>query len=240
MENLKDDILKNLESIVEKTSNLENHNGQIPQIELDIILAEIQQLYEKYKKLSRFNEHKENNVEQNNKIEEIIARSEETLNKVESINNSEIESDTELDDKIEEELSQLNNESIEEPIEEEEFVVNKEISETIGDKFQDNQKSLNDKIGGIKPDNSLGSKLQKEPISDLKSAIGLNEKFLFTKELFNDSPEEYQRAISKLNQMEDFKSAFEIMNSLKLRYKWNDHPEAYEMLVDLVNRRYIS
>ena len=82
--------------------------------------------------------------------------------------------------------------------------------------------------------------MQKHPINDLKAAIGINEKFLFTKDLFNDNPEEYQRAITKLNQMEDLNSALEILNSLKLRYKWNNHPESYEMLADLVNRRYLA
>jgi len=248
MENIKDQILRSLESIVEKTGQLESIKGQIPQIEIDIVLQEIQQLYERFKLLAKLNNEVVEIQNENTKVDEIINRSEEALNKIESISNESISIVEEEKPEIKEtninepedkpvvfaQENQIKTET-KEPLKEEK---KEEFQESIGEKLQDNQPSLNEVIAAGKPDNSIASRMQMNPISDLKVAIGLNEKFLFTNELFKGNEEEYNRAISKLNQMEGLNSALEILNSLKLRYQWNDNPDAYETLFDLVKRRY--
>ena len=48
-------------------------------------------------------------------------------------------------------------------------------------------------------DNSLAARLQRKPVSDLISAIGINDKFLFLNELFGGSMEKYNKSIRSLN-----------------------------------------
>lgn len=230
MEKIKDKILRTLENIVERTGQLESIEGKIPQIEIDIILQEIQKLYENYKLLGNLNSNSNISAE-DERVDEIINRSEETLSKIESIT----EKAEDFNNKIAEEEKTIETEVKIEP----EVIERKdEPKESIGEKLQDNNQSINEKIAAGKPDNSIGSKLQMNPISDLKVAIGINEKFLLTNELFKGNIEEYGKAITKLNQMEGLNSALEILNSLKLRHQWENNPEAYDVLFDLVKRRY--
>jgi hypothetical protein len=61
----------------------------------------------------------------------------------------------------------------------------KEGKATIGDKFQNNEKNfVNENLGKNKENKDLTSRLQSKPITDLRASIGINEKFLFIKELF--------------------------------------------------------
>lgn len=242
MESIKDQILRNLESIVEKTGQLESIEGKIPQIEIDIILKEIQHLYESFKLLGTANTTDNMSVV-DNRVDEIINKSEETLSKIESMtqDSAAIENiSTDPNTKEVEDLKDTTSEVIKTEVKIEPEVIERkeELKETIGEKLQDNNQSLNDKIAANKPDNSIGSKMQTHPISDLKIAIGINEKFLLTNELFKGNNDEYNKAITKLNQMEGLNSALEVLNSLKLRHQWEGNPEAYETLYDLVKRRY--
>ena len=73
-------------------------------------------------------------------------------------------------------------------------------SETsVADKFKEDSKSINEKIISDKEDHSIAARMQKGRISDLKFAIGLNEKFLFINELFDGNMKDYANAIDLLN-----------------------------------------
>ena len=85
----------------------------------------------------------------------------------------------------------------------------------------------------IEQDETLAEKLQKEPITDLKSAIGLNDKILFTNELFGGSAADYEQAIDHLNSLDSLQAA----NSYVQSYGWDDN-EAVTTLKDLVERKF--
>ncbi len=82
------------------------------------------------------------------------------------------------------------------------------------------------------------TKVSKTAISDIKSAIGINDKFQFTNELFQGNAEEYLIAIQQLNSSDNFESAMTYFLSLKLLYNWNMENETVIRLLDLVNRRF--
>ena len=89
-------------------------------------------------------------------------------------------------------------------------------------------------------DNSLAARLQRKPVADLISAIGINDKFLFLNELFGGSMEKYNKSIRSLNSFSTLLGAKTYMSELQIEFQWNCESEAYKKLADLVERRFIS
>ena len=113
---------------------------------------------------------------------------------------------------------------------------------TIGDQYMEEDKSVHQRISNQKEDKSIGTRMQQNPIPSLKEAIGVNEKFLFINELFKGNIQAYNEAISRLNEMDDAKAAFEYLNELSMVHSWDANRSAttIEKLADLVHRRHMS
>ena len=108
---------------------------------------------------------------------------------------------------------------------------------TIADKFKSEKKSINDLIERNE-DKSLASKLQKAPIQDLVKAIGLNDRFLLTKELFKNNAEHYNKSIKELNEMPGLEYAFNYLDDLKASLEWDENSSACLKIYDLIRRKY--
>ncbi len=90
-----------------------------------------------------------------------------------------------------------------------------------------------------KSDESVAEKLQHKKITDLKSVIGINEKFQFINELFEGSMNEYNVALDQINNFSSLSEAIIYLANLKEVYKWNlDNPIASNF-EELVQRRFI-
>ena len=87
-------------------------------------------------------------------------------------------------------------------------------------------------------DHSLAAKLQQAPGRDLKSVIGINDKFLFVNELFGGSMEKYNKSIENLNDLKTLNGAMIYLNELKIELQWNSSNEAYLKLKELVSRKF--
>ena len=98
---------------------------------------------------------------------------------------------------------------------------------TIGDKLEASE------------DNSLASVLQKKAITDLVSAIDLNDRFLFLNELFNSNMEKYNKAIRMLNCFSTLIGAKTYMSELQIELQWDCESDAYKKLNNLIERRFI-
>jgi hypothetical protein len=100
--------------------------------------------------------------------------------------------------------------------------------------------SLNERIGQGKIHSSLSSKLQMNPISDLTKAIGLNEKFLYIKELFKNDSNAFSEAVSKLNSFHNLAEAEHyLFDELSEKFYWDKKSETVAKFFELVQRRYI-
>ena len=88
-------------------------------------------------------------------------------------------------------------------------------------------------------DDSLAARLQKKPVKDLTTAIGINDKFLLLNELFNGSMEKYNKSIRTLNNFSTYLGAKTYMGELQIEFQWDCESEAYKKLSDLVERRFI-
>lgn len=99
------------------------------------------------------------------------------------------------------------------------------VPETLGDSL-------------LQEDHSLAAKLQQNPVRDLRSVIGINDKFLFVNELFGGSMEKYNKSIDNLNDLKTLNGAMIYLNELKIELQWNSSNEAYRKLSDLVARKF--
>lgn len=81
--------------------------------------------------------------------------------------------------------------------------------------------------------------LKLKPIDDLKAGIGLNEKFLFIRELFNNDHLAYADAIELLNASSSIEAAEQIIaNQLLPHYHWDLETEAAVSFLHLIFRRF--
>ena len=71
-------------------------------------------------------------------------------------------------------------------------------------------------------------------ISDLRKAIGLNDKFLLLRDLFAGDVPLYERTIDKLNSFEDLDDC---MIYIVENFRWNPDSEGAKMLVSLIERK---
>lgn len=89
-------------------------------------------------------------------------------------------------------------------------------------------------------DSSLSGHLQKQPIADLMSAIGLNERYLYANDLFEGDMQEFKNAIKMLNEFQSGNEAKAFFDSgLRSTYNWEDDNTLAQALFNLVERRYL-
>ena len=113
----------------------------------------------------------------------------------------------------------------------------KEVRSTI-DLFTDSAEvSIGDRLGD-KGDASVASKMQKSQITDLKQAIGINEKFLFINELFNGDLGRYNKAIDEFNEISSEEGTNAHLIELKIHNQWADDGEAFLKLKLLLDRKF--
>ena len=99
--------------------------------------------------------------------------------------------------------------------------------------------SINDQFSSIETA-TLADKLGKQPIKDLTTAIGINEKFLFIEEIFSGDAEAFKTAISSLNSMDSFDQASAYINEkLTGKFKWKPKGSVENKFIRLIERRYL-
>ncbi|CAN5880626.1 hypothetical protein BH11BAC4_BH11BAC4_12630 [soil metagenome] len=111
---------------------------------------------------------------------------------------------------------------------------NKELHESIAEQ----PASLNDKLKQAKIE--LSDALQEIPVKDLKKAIGINDRFLFIKELFRGDEVMYERSVKTINGFSIFPEAeYWIKRELKLKLGWNDGNPVVKQFDQLIKRRFL-
>ena len=101
----------------------------------------------------------------------------------------------------------------------------------------ENTTSLNDKL---KPQQKeLATTLQETPIKDLRKAIGINDRYLFVKELFNGDESLFEKSIKTINNFSLYpEAAFWVQKELQQKLGWKDDNEVVAVFNQLVRRRF--
>lgn len=104
---------------------------------------------------------------------------------------------------------------------------------TIADKYKDKKVLAEELAKAGKKD--LSSHLQNKPISSIRVAIGLNDKFQFIKDLFKGDTEAYNSTIEILDTAENLEDAMKVITS---NPEWKIEDETVQKLINLVIRRH--
>jgi len=96
--------------------------------------------------------------------------------------------------------------------------------------------SLNDALGKQKPVHDVASSITDVAIADIWSAITINERFLFIRELFGNDPEGFKNTVALLNSLDSWEAAKKFMTD---RFEWDkNNPVAIDFL-NVVKRRFL-
>ncbi len=87
---------------------------------------------------------------------------------------------------------------------------------------------------------SFADKMQKSSITNIREAIGINEKFLFINELFNGDLSKYNKILDDINALPSKKGVDTYLLELKIQYQWADDNEAFGKLKELLERKFSS
>ncbi|MCO5265803.1 MAG: hypothetical protein M9948_08010 [Lentimicrobium sp.] len=111
---------------------------------------------------------------------------------------------------------------------------------SISDVHKNDLPSVNDKVNAGKNDLTLADQMLLKPIHDIKSAIGINEKFQFINELFNGSAELYNESVNLLNNCSDRVQAEQLLAEMSTRFAWDEQHAVLIRLREFVTRRYLT
>lgn len=106
----------------------------------------------------------------------------------------------------------------------------------VADRFKDSKKFMNETLAKNMPTKDLSSKLQSKPLGDIGKAIGINDRFLFIKELFDGDSKKFDETINVLNNAPNFNEAF---NYLSENFSWNMDDPSVQKLLELARRKLI-
>lgn len=112
-------------------------------------------------------------------------------------------------------------------LEEEEL---EEANQRLGDSFLKG-KSVNDILTG---QNKLEFKLSNRPVVNIQSAIGINDRFQYIRELFDGSAETFAQTVTDLDGMNNINEA---VKYLQKNFKWKKNETSLKF-VNLIKRRF--
>ncbi len=250
---VKEELSVLLITLSEQFETMNAHKNTIPQIELDIFMKNIQELYENtifLKKANTFLEKNESlhtedikeNSAKKTPVQTIPAISKNQ--KEDSLKANEI---IEFDEEKAEEGVKIEAQEIPNPVTEvppaasfddilDETKSKKDLFSQI--KASKEIIDLNKKLAEARGNHSLAEKLQNQQIDSLKSVIGINDKFYFINELFDGDSHKYDDVIYTLNNFKKLDDAMQYYSTLKYRYNWSEESEASEKLIHMLERKF--
>jgi hypothetical protein len=108
--------------------------------------------------------------------------------------------------------------------------------ESLGEVLGKDKRSVNDTISNNHGENLLASKLKSKPITDIKTAINLGDRFLFIKELFRGNADDFNQTIKDLNNQQSYQDAINYLE----KYNWGNDNKTVQNFQSIVQRRFIS
>ncbi len=284
LELIKDEIASLLENLSEQFETINQYPKNIPQIELDIVMRNIQKLYETTIQLNKANsvpmvqaKVERNGVIDGSKIIEVVreevpvkAMAEQVKPVAEIVEKEVVQPAIEEVEVIEAianvqpvitvennpvaiaeapvaptenkilsgimtrepqlEFVSLLDEVVEKSKVEPDLFNSAKASKEITD--------LNNKLAEARNTHSIVEKLQSKRIENLKSVIGINDKFYFINELFAGDARKYEDVIYTLNNFKKFDDAMQYFSTLKYRFNWDELSAPYEKLVKMLERKF--
>ena len=207
---LLDEMLNTLQRIKDQTNYIDTHE-RIPQLELNAIVARVEKLYELSVALKYFHAH----------VDEMLMEQQQFANK-----KTVVEDESQVEEPADDDLVKQGGADVVE--------IKEKITENLVEDISSiPAESAHDKLSSNE-DESVVNKLMLQPISDLKSAIGINDKFQFINELFAGNADEFNKNVDALNSAVSAEEAMSIVKS----FNWSDN-DVSKAFVNLIERRFL-
>ena len=219
-------IRAGLENLMEIEQLLKGFSdeGYIPSIDLDLILQKTRNLYEVLLLLRQYQSEQALKPEPVQNADEATAK--KTVPDDEHVRASKIPEGSSSE-------KEQSKPDIAPPLKHEEE--NREIK-FLSERFS-GRTSVYDSIHESVIQKSGGSLGQVKPVMTILSAIGINDRYTFIRELFNNDTAAFEKAIYRLDESADFNAAY---NYLIQQYDWDMNSEVVQILLDVIRRKYIK
>lgn len=110
---------------------------------------------------------------------------------------------------------------------------------TINERFSKEQLTLNDMLK-TQAANTVHDGI-KNKIVDIKSALTVNQRFMFINELFKGESWEFDQAMSQLNAFTNYDAAINmLLETYAIKYNWDTENEQVGELFELVGRKFFN
>jgi len=259
-EQLKSEIKDLSEVIFKQINNLTSYEQGAPRIDVDIAKENIRKLYENLDllinenwKISKIHQEeiaKIKSIEEtiDDQVEELLnTAAAQFENDIDEINQQIAEQEEIIEEQsiVEEEDLLILDDNIENPKPEptnqkaEEKIVTKEEEPLMHSEEKAKESTTKKTASPANNAPIMGNQLNKKPISNLKSAIGINDKFQFINELFNGSMQTFNQAINEFDQAENLEAAIRIYDRIAEEQKWEEENQASLQLLDYIQRRFL-
>ncbi|MEM6845236.1 MAG: hypothetical protein AAF632_23690 [Bacteroidota bacterium] len=88
-------------------------------------------------------------------------------------------------------------------------------------------------------DTTLTNIQKNHKIASIREYIGVNQRYMFIRELFGNNPQEYQNAIYELDKKQSYVEAFNFLrHEFAQKYHWKMDSEEVVELLEIVSKRY--
>lgn len=105
----------------------------------------------------------------------------------------------------------------------------------LGETFSNEKTLMNDRVGDKK--DTLGQRIVHAPISDLKSAIPINDRFRFQRDLFQNNVSLFNETLVKLNGLASFTEA---LCYVQTQFTWDEENATTIDFMALLKRRFVN
>jgi hypothetical protein len=225
---IKDEIRWLLEAINEQYEAIHRHGEKIPQIEFDILMENVRKFYENMHILQRLNDplqYPEKKIKtQGAKDPEPVIPKPDVQDKGRIAPVQYAPAQFKPDGPA--------------PVRAETTVPAKKAAKLQEiDLFASEEPAFSIKLKEAR-EKTLGPKIPSERIENLKTAISINEKFMFINELFDGNLREYNETIETLNGFKTLDQAADYLDLMRKKNFWNTGSVAFKKLKELVERRF--
>ena len=108
-----------------------------------------------------------------------------------------------------------------------------EGSSTLADVLQKKRSAVNEKVSLGATENDL---LNSKPVNDVRKAMGINDRFLYQRELFAGNADLFNQTLDQLNRMGSFDDASKFLIS---NFDWDKESEVSGSFFKIVKRRFL-
>jgi hypothetical protein len=242
------DINALLEMIREQSAIIAGYEGKIPQIEIDLVMANIRRLYEDFVELKRLNKLSADQTIKKQETEE-IPEDKELMQIIKPI------VEEKKEEPVDEEIRPKEEQSIPQEVRPTLKTLEQDLHKkgkqnetmdlfgdsepvTLADKYREQKQSTHEKFADANKEKTLADTI-KHPIKDLKSGIGVNDRFLFINELFKGVMGDYDMAITGLDHCENLEHGLLKLAEFGKILRWNMEADSVKKLEGFLRRKFI-